>query len=177
MSQHQTPNAPTEAPKGKISEGKRVMIALLAFFGVVFTVDGIFIYLAATGKDGLVETNYYQKGLHYDDVIQIKKRQAELGWTFDVTPPAKDGSSPLEIRLKDGQGQPLSGMRIAASVRRPAEAGFDQTLTLTEVAPGTYRAEVKLPLDGLWDLKAQVLDGETGQKNQALFESRFTVSG
>jgi Predicted integral membrane protein linked to a cation pump len=174
MSEAKKPNAPTERSKG-LSDGKRVMIALLAFFGLVFTVDGIFIYLAATTKDGLVETNYYQKGLHYDDVVQLKKRQAELGWSFDLTPPAKNG--PLEIHLKDAQGKPLSGMRIAASLRRPAEAGFDQDLTLTEVAPGTYRAELTLPVSGLWDLKAQVRTAESGEKDQAIFESRFTVSG
>ncbi len=159
-----------------MSDGKRVLFGLLAFFGVVFAVDGFMIYLGASGQDGLVEKNYYQKGLHYNDVVQIKKRQAEMGWTFALAHPDKAGSGSLEFTLKDAQGQPLAGKRIDVSLRRPAQEGYDQNLTLREVAPGTYRAEVTLPLQGLWDFKAQVRDARSDEA-QAIFESRFTVSG
>lgn len=154
-----------------MSDGKKVLLAFLAFFGVVFTADGIMIYLGATSQDGLVEENYYQKGITYNDVIQAKKRQAELGWDFALNPPTKTGAHPLEVKLTDGEGKPLSGLQVAASLRRPAQAGYDQALTLVEVSPGTYRADVSLPLQGLWDLKAQVRDAE----NQATFDSRFTI--
>lgn len=168
------PNTPSDnAPqKRKMSDGKRFLFAFLAFFSVVFVADGIFVYIAMTSQDGLVEKNYYQKGLHYDDVIQAKKRQAELGWSFELMAPAKAGTAPLEVRLTDAKGEPLVGKQVAAALRRPAQKGYDLDVTLEEVQPGTYRAEVQLPLQGLWDLKTEVRDAQ----DQATFESRFTVS-
>lgn len=156
-----------------LSDGKRALIGILAFFGVVFTADGILITVGMNSHDGLVEKNYYQKGLHYDQSIQAKKRQAELGWAFALTPPPRTGQAPLEIRLTDAAGQPLSGLQVSASLRRPAQDGYDQDLQLQEVAPGTYRAEVNLPLAGLWDLHAQV----RGSKDQATYRERFSIGG
>ncbi len=161
-----------------MSDGKKAVIALISFFAVIFAVDGYFIYLGFSGKDGLVHEDYYQKGLHYDDVIQVKKRQAELGWKFDVLHPEKTGSGPIELKLTDATGEPLTGKQIAARLRRPAEMGYDQNLTFEEVAPGTYRATVSLPKQGNWDLEARVRDAQGQEKlDQAIFESRFTVSG
>jgi nitrogen fixation protein FixH len=174
----QGPSNPTSGAKGGMSDGKKFLLVFLAFFGVVFVADGIMIYLGTSGQDGLVEENYYQKGITYNDVIQVKKRQAELGWDFALSHPEKTGSGPLEVKLVDADGQPLTGKRVAALVRRPAQQGYDQNLSFEEVAPGTYRAEVSLPLQGLWDVKARIRDaqGEDAQ-DQAIFESRFTVSG
>lgn len=156
-----------------MSDGKKVLFGLLAFFGVVFTADGILIYLGSTSQDGLVTKDYYQQGINYNDVIQAKKRLAELGWTQAVTPPERTGVAPLEIRLVDGDGKPLVGKQVEAELRRPAQKGYDLTFALKEVAPGTYRADVTLPLSGYWDLKTQVRDAE----ERATFESRFSVSG
>lgn len=161
-----------------MSDGKKVILGLLAFFGVVFTADGILIYLGATSQDGLVHEDYYQKGLHYNDVIQVKKRQAELGWTFALVHPDRAGSGPLELKLTDAKGEPLTGKQIAALIRRPAQKGYDQNLTFEEVTPGTYRATVSLPLSGTWNLEARVRDAQGQEKlDQAIFESRFSVSG
>jgi nitrogen fixation protein FixH len=156
-----------------MSDGKKVLFGLLAFFGVVFTADGILIYLGSTSQDGLVTENYYQKGISYNDVIQSRKRQAELGWTFAMTAPEKAGINPLEIRLTDGDGKPLAGKQVEAELRRPAQKGYDLTFALKEVSPGIYRADVTLPLAGYWDLKTQVRDAQ----EHATFESRFSVSG
>lgn len=155
-----------------MSDGKKVLFSLLAFFGVVFTADGILIYLGTTTQDGLVTKDYYQEGINYNDVIQARKRLAELGWTQAMTPPAQAGVGPLEIRLADAEGKPLAGKQVQAELRRPAQKGYDLTFALTEVSPGTYRADVTLPLSGHWDVKTQVRD----DSEHATFESRFTVS-
>lgn len=162
----------------KMSDGMKVALALAAFFGVVFTADGILIYLGMTSHDGLVYEDYYQRGVAYDEVLQIKKQQRELGWSFDLNPPQRAGTAPLEVKLTDANGQPLSGKQIAARIRRPAQKGFDQNLTFEEIAPGTYRATVSLPVSGNWNLEARVREaqGET-LKDLAIFETRFSVSG
>ena len=164
--------------KRKMSDGMKVALGLLAFFGVVFTADGILIYLGSTSQDGLVHEDYYQRGLNYNDVIQVKKQQHELGWTFALNHPDRSGLGPIELKLTDGKGQPLAGKQIAAQLRRPAQKGYDQDLTFEEVAPGTYRATVSLPLSGNWDLEARVRDAKSdAPKDLAIFESRFSVSG
>jgi nitrogen fixation protein FixH len=65
--------------KGPIT-GRHVLYAMLIFFGVIFVVNGVFIYLARSTFTGVSTEDAYHKGLAYNDVIRAAGSQHTLGW-------------------------------------------------------------------------------------------------
>jgi len=60
-------------------EGRHVLMALIGFFGVMFLVNGIFVYFAVATFSGGDTSDPYRKGLHYNETLQAADRQAERG--------------------------------------------------------------------------------------------------
>lgn len=51
-------------------DGRHVLLGLVAFFGVMFVVNAIFVYFAVATFSGGDTSNPYQKGLHYDQMLE-----------------------------------------------------------------------------------------------------------
>src|SRR5262245_1621977 len=95
-------------------KGRHVLLTLVAFFGVMLIVNGIFVYYAITTFGGGDTSNPYQKGLHYNDTIAEAARQSERGWVATLA--YADGR--IALKLKDRQDQPVRGVRLEGSVGR-----------------------------------------------------------
>ncbi len=63
---------------------------LIAFFGVIFAVNGYFLYSALSTHTGVVAIEPYRKGLAYNERIAADERQKALGWQRQ-TSLARDG--------------------------------------------------------------------------------------
>lgn len=128
-----------------------------AFFGIVLTVNGILAYLAVSTFTGLETTDYYRKGLAYNEVLDAQREQAALGWdvAFAFEP---DGAQRglLAVRATDRAGRPLDGATVTATLVRPTQAGYDMEVTLAQVGAGSYEAELELPLRGQWDIRTRI---------------------
>jgi nitrogen fixation protein FixH len=144
--------APNDGGKYEL-RGRHVLVAVLAFFGVIFAVNGYFLYAALSTHGGVVAVEPYRKGLAYNDRIAAEVRQQANGWTgaFDV---AENGTVTLDLRRDDGN--PLTGRHVVAVVGRPATTGFDATLTLRETLPGRYQTTVKPFAPGNWIASIEV---------------------
>jgi nitrogen fixation protein FixH len=139
---------------------KTIVIASLAtFFGVVFAVNGAYIALSLSGQDGLVVDHEYNKALHYDDVVQQQKRQAQLGWQVSLTPPAQP-AAPVTLDLKDRSGQALTGASVQVAFQRPTAIGMDQDVPLVEDGHGHYVGQVRLAQAGQWDAVIEIRHGQ-----------------
>lgn len=55
--------------------GFLVLKILLGFFLVVASVDGYFVYKALSTNTGVVVDNYYQIGLHYNEIIAQAQKE------------------------------------------------------------------------------------------------------
>src|SRR5688572_2876208 len=77
--------------------GGHVLAAFLAFFGVIFAVNGVFLYMALSTHTGLVAQEPYRKGLHYNDRIAAAERQQALGWTSDLRLAPESGALTLAL--------------------------------------------------------------------------------
>jgi nitrogen fixation protein FixH len=128
-------------------KGRHVLFAFLTFFGVIFAVNGYFLYSALGTHTGVVAHEPYRKGLQYNDRIAEDEKQSELGWAH-VLAASTDGR--LILNLKDKAGAPVVGLRIFGTLGRPSTSDFDRMIAFTERVPGTYVADTAVLADGAW---------------------------
>lgn len=134
--------------------GRHVLFALIGFFGVVFAVNGVFVYVALGTFDGVQSENAYIKGRFYNKEIARAEAQAKRGWTMDVESRATgDGALAVAAQPKDAEGKLLSGLAIEAKLVRPTNAGLDQRAALVESQSGLYRGSLPVPEKGQWLLE------------------------
>jgi len=126
----------------------------VGFFLVVFAVNGALVWFALSSWTGLETTNSYERGLVYNRALEAEKEQAALGWRagfgFHQT---GERQGMLELRLQGRDTAPLEGAKVDAEIVRPTQEGYDFDLALEERAPGRYRAAVRVPLPGQWEVR------------------------
>jgi nitrogen fixation protein FixH len=151
-------------PGNTILTGRHVLIAVLAFFGMVIAVNGVFIVLALNSWSGLSTDDAYRRGLTYNETLRQAEIQRALGWQVrtDLAPRA-DGRVRLSVVFTDRAEAPVEGLTIAGQLRRPSRESDDRPVELTRQGPGRYSTDLDLPLLGQWDLRlrATAPDGNT----------------
>lgn len=144
----------------RVITGRHVLAGLIAFFGVILLVNGIFLYNALSTYTGVVSEEPYRKGLSYNERIQAEKQQKTLGWSSQLALVGQgDG---VKLDLADKNGNPVSGLAITGRIGRPATAAMDIALVLSENEPGRYEARFDPLAEGTWqiDVEAKKLTGE-----------------
>lgn len=147
----------------RVITGRHVLLGLVAFFGIIFAVNAVFIYESLSTYTGVVANEPYRKGLNYNERIAADKAQQALGWTVEV---ALTGTGDgLDIVVHDRNGNPVGGLGFEGRLGRPATAALDVALGVKETAPGRYRASFAMLESGAWqvDLAAKELTG-SGEK-------------
>lgn len=137
--------------------GRDVLLGLIAFFGVIFAVNGYFLYSALSTHTGVVAVEPYRKGLAYNDRIAADERQGKLGWngTLDA-----ERSGAIALVLTDRDGGAVSGRVVTATIGRPVTGKDDTTITLNESAPGRYVAAAGTLAPGAWIVSAEVAESD-----------------
>ncbi|WP_288903140.1 FixH family protein [uncultured Sneathiella sp.] len=145
---------------GKLLTGRHVALMLAAFFGLMFTVNGIFVYFALGSFSGVSENDAYKRGLAYNEEIDLRSRQLARGWQptliFEQTGAAQ---GKLIFTILDEDGQKLEDLDIVATIRRPVIDATDQGLSLV-YDNGYYAADVLLSSPGQWDVSILVYGGD-----------------
>ena len=137
---------------GKPLTGRHVALMLAAFFGLMFAVNGAFVYFALGSFSGVSEDDAYKRGLTYNDEIDFMARQLARGWQPEVIfeqTAAAEGRLTLTILGSDGEN--LSELDVVATIRRPVNEGTDQSLAMVYNTEN-YTANVVLPGAGQWDV-------------------------
>ena len=97
--------------------GKHVLIILLSAFGVVFAVNGFFLYSALHTLSGEQRGATYEAGLHYNATLAEQRAQEELHWSHKSE--ALLGSR-LAVTVADASGAPVAGLAVDGWLERPA---------------------------------------------------------
>ena len=139
---------------------------LIAFFGTIILANATLFYLAWKSEDGLVETDYYRKGLNYQLTRDNKANSQKLGWKVDLQTLSKGKTTKCILNATDNNLQLIKGANIKLTFFRPTKSGFDQSLTLTEIKPGEYQSDISLPLSGLWDVIINIQRGNDQWQNK-----------
>ncbi|NQW02189.1 MAG: FixH family protein [Rhodospirillales bacterium] len=127
--------------------GRTVLLSMLAFFGVIFAVNGAFLYFALSSFPGMSTQHAYEEGVAYNQTLARAARQQAVGWVSEV---AFDDNGDIAVRISNRTGAAVGGLDIAALLMRPAQNTLDQKLTLVEVQPGHYRSPVSKVIAGRW---------------------------
>lgn len=142
-----------------------------AFLGV-FTLLGLsvianlsMVYFSIVSNDGLVEENYYLKGLHYQNEIDREKLQEKLGWKADIHHTDKT----YTVIARNINNTPLEKAKVSINFFRPSQSGFDQNIQLKETNKGIYQADTELKLKGFWDVTIEI------RKNNSLWKKKEKI--
>ena len=133
--------------------GWHVLAGLIAFFGIVFAVNGAFIYYALATHPGDDEKDAYVSGIEYNRELAQKREQQKLGWqaNLNIKADEKNGEF-VEVSFVDSRGEPVRGLEINAMLRSPVVASHDRPITFVSAGPGKFRAVVNEPAGAQWDL-------------------------
>lgn len=128
-------------------KGKHVLLTFIVFFGVIFAVNGVFVFKALSTYTGIVSVEPYRKGLAYNDRIAAEERQKALGWQDAMS---LDGDGRIVVRMTDAGGMPVAGLTLHAVLGRPATERMDQALVLAETGAGVYEGTATSAAPGAW---------------------------
>lgn len=140
----------SHAPGGFEIKGWHVLATMIVFFGIIFAVNGVFLYQALSTHTGVISREPYRKGLAYNDRIAFEKAQTARGWTETVA--LNDARDGLILTLADKHGRPVSGLKIIGLIGRPSTEQLDTSLELIEKTSGTgiYTAAIPKVSEGAW---------------------------
>ncbi len=129
----------------------------VAFFGLVFTANGVMVYIATSTYTGLETENHFIKGIKYNDSLDGARAQSERGWRVDLgferTEPQK---GIVAVTLHDKHGNLLKDSTVTVRFIRPTMQGHDVELELPYLGEGRYAMPVELPLPGQWDMRLTI---------------------
>ena len=131
--------------------GRKVLFMLIAFFGVIISVNFYMAYSAISTFPGLESKQKYIAGKGFNEE---RAAQMALGWTVDVK--FKDGE--LQVVVVDESGNPADVAKLDATVGRMTHAREDQTPQF-QYRGGKFLAPLSLD-PGQWNLrmKATAID-------------------
>ncbi len=136
-------------------KGWHVLLMLLAFFGVMFIANGIFLYSAITSFPGEAVPKSYTQGLDYNRSLEARARQAALGWTAAIGVVERDGEHEIVARLQGADGSGLTRLDVMAEIRRPTTNAGARLVTLELTGAGEYRAVLDAIAPGAWDVRLE----------------------
>jgi nitrogen fixation protein FixH len=130
---------------GREFTGKHLFLILLAFFGVIISVNVTMATLATRSWSGLVVQNSYVESQKFNDYFDAARARAALGWRAEME--LADGR--FTYSLANGRGEPVRLTDVAVEFRRPVQEAQDEAAALLPAATGVYGADIVLG-DGQW---------------------------
>ncbi|WJR80196.1 FixH family protein [Bradyrhizobium sp. NP1] len=150
--------------------GRFVLIAVVAFFAVVISVNVVMMRLAIATLPGTEVDSAYAASLAYQKEIQAAQQQAMRNWKVDAhIERGADGVATLNIDARDGDGAPLTGLAVFARLERPTDRRADQAFELA-ASGSAYRGTARGVAAGQWELVI-----EADANGQRLFRSRNRI--
>jgi nitrogen fixation protein FixH len=153
--------------------GRRVLIYLLAFFAVVFAVNGVMIVLAIDTLPGVEVDSAYRASLAFNSEIVRAHEQAARNWRVAAhVERSGDGYARLRLEARDAQNMRLGGVAFSARLARPTDQREDRVFRITEPEVGVYRGEAQNVDPGLWEL---IIEGMRGTDRVYLSRNRLVL--
>lgn len=134
--------------------GRHVLFILLAAFGTIFAVNGVFAYFAVSQFPGIETADAYRKGLAFNQQIARADALRDLGWSMTVS---REGSEKLMLRFQAADGSALPVSEISALLFHPTSAQGDDPLSVRREAPGQYSAELERLENGKRQLRVRAI--------------------
>ncbi|WP_422370730.1 FixH family protein [Hoeflea sp.] len=135
--------------------GRHMLLTMVAFFGVIITVNLMMARFAVTTWSGLVVPNTYVASQEFNTQAAQSRAIAALGYDVAFEPDAEG----LIIVLTDARGEPAYASSLTASLRRPVGTDDDRELVFAADGAGRYRADGALA-EGEWIAHVTAMRGD-----------------
>jgi nitrogen fixation protein FixH len=118
--------------------GRTVLFSLIAFFGVVASVNAIMIRAAVTTFGGVETASSYQAGLKFSRENAAVRAQDALHWQVNASTHAAGERTRVEVSARDANGGQINGLTATAVLSHPMDRRADETVTLSEDSGGHF---------------------------------------
>src|SRR5450759_1021701 len=111
----------TKQKQARILTGRHVLQWLVAFFGIVFAVNGVLVRAAISTFGGVETLSSYKAGLQFEQEVGLVHQQDALHWQVSGTL-TRDGvgEAVLDVTVRDAQGKSPAGLSADARLAPPA---------------------------------------------------------
>lgn len=134
--------------------GRHMLLIMLAFFGVIITVNVIMAVSATRSWTGLVVDNTYIASQKFNERTERGRAQLELGWTGNIS--ISPGKFIYSLTDKEGESVKLESASVL--IHRPVSGNQDIEILLESLADGRYAGDVTLD-DGSWIIEVEAEAG------------------
>ncbi|MEK7433733.1 MAG: FixH family protein [Cyanobacteriota bacterium] len=141
---------------------RKLFLTIFLFFATIITVNISFILISIKTYDGLVEENYYKKGLNYQKTKEEQHTQAKLDLKVDF----KNKNDVYTITVLDKNNEYLEKSLVTLNFFRPTESGFDKEIILKEKSKGVYENKIAMDMKGIWDVFIEIKKGDLQWKSK-----------
>lgn len=121
--------------------------------------------IAASRSNFVLEPDYYQKALDWDEEKAARARLADLGW--QVTGRAGLAGD-LTVSVTDAQGKPADTAVISAMAFPHADAGDRREFTTLPESTGLFTAVNVIDRPGLWEVRLSLAAADDPDAQPAL---------
>jgi nitrogen fixation protein FixH len=158
--------------QARILTGRAVLQWLVAFFGIVFAVNGVLVRAAISTFGGVESTSSYKAGLQFGHEVAVAERQDSLHWQVSGKL-TRDGAGQavLDVTARDAQGALLAGLTADARLAHPADERLDHAIPVRPLTAGVFHGSAQAQ-PGQWDL---IVDLYRGDKRVFRSRSRVTL--
>lgn len=133
--------------------GRHMLTIIVAFFGVVISVNLTLAVFAGRSWTGLVVENTYVASQTFNEKAKLGREQAALGWTGTLS----IDRGWVRYRLVDGAGMPVRAAGANVAFRHPAFEAKDERATLMPDGDGLFAPH--RVADGVWIVE---IDSDAG---------------
>lgn len=143
----------------------KAFLGVSTLLGLSVVANLTMLYFSIVSFDGLVETNYYSKGLNYQNEIDRQKNQEKLGWKSEL----HNTKNTFTVIARQINNTPIKEADVSLNFFRDTQEGYDQEIKLKEVGIGTYQGSVDLNLKGIWTVTTQI------RKNNSVWKKKEKI--
>jgi hypothetical protein len=120
---------------------------------------GTLVGIAVRDPGFALETNYYDRAVHWDREREQVARNERLGYGVELSLLEEKDGIEIALGLTDRGGAPVPGAIITVEAFANARSGQRRVLRLVPGADGRYRAPLGAARAGLWEFRIEVLAG------------------
>lgn len=145
----------------KPNKKSKIPYFFVIFFAVFISVDLFYIYLSKTTWRGVFSEDSYAKGIDYNQIIALRKKQQDLGWNVNISYQntlAMQGR--IKVEVLDKAGKYLSEAQVIVKLKRPLQEGMDFEKKLNFISPSLYQADLIFPVKGQWQFEIIIKSNE-----------------
>lgn len=152
---------------------------IVVFFLGLFVAVGVTIRLAVKDHEPVIDENYYERGLLYENEAELLRRAEDEKWVLQSEildqRTMRPGEREVSIKIFSETGVALTGADVTVKVELPASVKYRKIHDFKPVegSPGLYTGRLNLPNPGMWEIvvKAEI------NNNAMVVERRRVTAG